>query len=500
MGQRGEPTIRILILGAAGVGKNCLESRLTTMTYPPAYNPALTLTSRRYFSLPVRPPDSCCSLLPAAGEQSSAPDGGQAYLIELVNDPSLQNPQVRAQVLANCEYNAVLLVYDIANRESFEAVPGLYAEIPLARGKRGHWRSLRRSCNSIFSRCRSISGAMEREGATEVVVTLVGNKCDVGNELDGPVLEECRSQHLLPGEAFCSSSSSSSSSNSDQCLSPLNSESTTSVPSPAHVTHHTRSASARYRAPLTLRLPFPSDDEHQEKPSLWPSRSRPLPQPQRQERAISLPELPFVNSVTAAPSTSTITTNAARTGSAPSSPIRASTNPAAQEPTVVSTRKVSAAEGEALARSLDANVAFFETSAETGANVEEVLEAIVRAVVGVGSGGDASAGGGGDGTGDGGSGRRHVRGVGSADEGSASRGRGERTGGWRRKERGCTDTMRNKKGRAAVRANGTRNGLEGTQGSPAAQRLRRVSILGWFAKAAMRRPAVGARKNEPVVL
>ncbi|KAK0619969.1 hypothetical protein B0T14DRAFT_566764 [Immersiella caudata] len=52
MGKRSEkPTIRILLLGAPGVGKGCLESTFTTTTYPPLYDASLTINSRRFLTL-----------------------------------------------------------------------------------------------------------------------------------------------------------------------------------------------------------------------------------------------------------------------------------------------------------------------------------------------------------------------------------------------------------------------------------------------------------------
>ncbi|KAK0643381.1 hypothetical protein B0T16DRAFT_391910 [Cercophora newfieldiana] len=56
MGKRSEkPIIRILILGAPGVGKGCLESTFTTTTYPPLYDASLTINSRRFLTLAPRP-------------------------------------------------------------------------------------------------------------------------------------------------------------------------------------------------------------------------------------------------------------------------------------------------------------------------------------------------------------------------------------------------------------------------------------------------------------
>ncbi|KAH8911530.1 hypothetical protein BR93DRAFT_965315 [Coniochaeta sp. PMI_546] len=217
-----KPTIRILMLGAPGVGKNCLESRFTTTTYPPLYDPALTLNSRRYFTLSPRPssppepttrpldtsyglpklrqtsfedellttgervgdeednrPRTASSTFSnpaslsrrsnghtaakAAGPSKTPSENPPAavasdheqhqpcaecqreartYLVELTNHPALRLDNVRATVLAKGEYDAVLLIYDVGSRASFDAVPGLAAEVPLY--SRGRKKMLRR--------------------------------------------------------------------------------------------------------------------------------------------------------------------------------------------------------------------------------------------------------------------------------------------------------------------------------------------------------------------
>lgn len=74
------------------------------------------------------------------------------YLVELTNHPALDHPNVRAQSHYRGDYDAVLLVYDVGNRDSFEAVRDLHAEIPLRR-RRNHYR--RRSSHSGLGRKRS---------------------------------------------------------------------------------------------------------------------------------------------------------------------------------------------------------------------------------------------------------------------------------------------------------------------------------------------------------
>lgn len=61
----------------------------------------------------------------------------RTYLVELTNCPALQNGRVRAGVLGKGEYDAVLLVYDVGSRASFDSVPGLAGEVPLYGRRRG---------------------------------------------------------------------------------------------------------------------------------------------------------------------------------------------------------------------------------------------------------------------------------------------------------------------------------------------------------------------------
>ncbi|KAK3939047.1 hypothetical protein QBC46DRAFT_438723 [Diplogelasinospora grovesii] len=260
-----KPTIRVLIVGAAGVGKNCLESRFTTCTYPPLYDPSLTLSSRRFLTLsPYQPPEEKepvtrplntshgLESLPLVGssleaaqttqhEERPRSDGGVSstfsnptastpqtprtdntnntsppssndndllpsptrpppapppaetrckecvreatYMVELTNYPSLQLPKVRQQLYARGEYDAVLLVYDVGNRESFDAIMDLHSEIPLRKFKSRKKDSsgVRRKRSSIFGNATNNDTTTTGDGeggGGETVVALIGNKSD----------------------------------------------------------------------------------------------------------------------------------------------------------------------------------------------------------------------------------------------------------------------------------------------------------------------------------
>ncbi|OIW28304.1 hypothetical protein CONLIGDRAFT_372136 [Coniochaeta ligniaria NRRL 30616] len=263
-----KPTIRILILGAPGVGKNCLESRFTTTTYPPPYDPALTLHSRRYFTLSPRPssppepttrpldtsyglptlrqtsfagdflttddkpadddgdtrPHTASSTfsnpasasLPTRSTGHPTPKGAApsttvsrtgaidlehhhhhhpcpeckteatTYLVELTNHPALQLDSVRAAVLGGGEYDAVVLVYDVGSRGSFDAVAGLAGEVVgvfgRGGGKGGRGKLKRRRSGVAGVTPMSFHKSGQKRGYGEPVVALVGNKADFDAE------------------------------------------------------------------------------------------------------------------------------------------------------------------------------------------------------------------------------------------------------------------------------------------------------------------------------
>ncbi|KAK3352601.1 hypothetical protein B0T25DRAFT_606569 [Lasiosphaeria hispida] len=454
MGRRDEKPniIRILILGSAGVGKNCLESRFTTMTYPPMYDPTMTLGSRRFLSLPPQPtpnlnlptpharprPPSASSTIsnPASARScggepatpffhppppqtpppeddpsssSSSPTPAAAtYLVEVTNYPALQVPKYRAAVLAKGAYDAVLLVYDVGSRASFEAAAALHAEIPLlgSRRRRRRHRRLRRTRSSIFG------GGREGEGEPgEVVVALVGNKSDFDDEYasvdlqgdDGLVEKEAVMQaaeveerglvHPLFRESRVLE---------EEDMMPMSPRSARSVPVGRSVFERGEGDIRRSRSVASEggvhrpgqrvsvfsvakrgSLNLVPEEETREDEVVWP----PLQQRRRQRlrRVSNLPPTPPEPTTKAIEKWLEIDIADLRPEQLDDPSYldeeRTHVGSHESESTEAAKRQVSRSEGEMLARSLLLNIPFFETSAKTGENVEEVFGAILREVL-----------------------------------------------------------------------------------------------------------------------
>ncbi|KAG6355769.1 hypothetical protein INS49_003735 [Diaporthe citri] len=411
------PTVRILVIGTAGAGKNCLESRFTTSQYPPPYDPSLTLCSRRFLTLEPKPssdggsrasrlpglrvstdfhgstrsllspPDSAGPASPISDPVSpisfvsttstintsttsiptSASFGHElelpkpqpcakcvhrasTYLVEVVNYPALQSAKVRQHVLAKGEYDAVLLVYDVSDRRSFEKVREFHAEVPLIsststkhhRRQRSHvprrhsgpptGSSLQRrgSVMSFFSPGGGLAGPEEdveagKGSGDNVVVALVGNKADIGDgdsnlsEEDGLVDQDddfdddCESAIAVFGDTLHRDLREDA--KLGAAWSVLG---TTNRSKPSH-------AESSETVERWLQVLGKASEEDEEDGDHEPSAS---------ETAVTK----------------------AKPG-----------------------RSVSQAEGEDLARSLDLQVPFFETSARMGTNVEEAFEAVRHA-------------------------------------------------------------------------------------------------------------------------
>ncbi|KAK3358256.1 hypothetical protein B0T24DRAFT_201444 [Lasiosphaeria ovina] len=126
---------------------------------------------------------------PANTDPTAAPDNAKraaeeaTYLVEVTNHPELQNTQARARALADrAAYDAVLLVYDVGSRASFDAAARLHGEIPLQARRRRHFqrhknrrkRGHRRDDDSDDNG----GGGGGGTGTGETVVALVGNKSD----------------------------------------------------------------------------------------------------------------------------------------------------------------------------------------------------------------------------------------------------------------------------------------------------------------------------------
>lgn len=93
----------------------------------------------------------------------------QTYLMEIINYPSLKHAHIRHQVLTKGAFDAIIMVYDVCDRASFDFVKELHAELAaVANGKR---RKL--ACGTP-------------------VVAVVGNKCDLDGDRASPPVHEGR--------------------------------------------------------------------------------------------------------------------------------------------------------------------------------------------------------------------------------------------------------------------------------------------------------------------
>jgi len=136
---------------------------------------------------------------------------GRTYLVELTNYPDLQYSRERAAVLARGEYDAVLLVYDVGSRASYDVLPGLAREISLygrggrrmkrasveglevaVGGKVGRMKLRRRRSSAVVGDIPAVgrvSSSMsfrnsyrQYHGTTAPVLAMVGNKADLDAE------------------------------------------------------------------------------------------------------------------------------------------------------------------------------------------------------------------------------------------------------------------------------------------------------------------------------
>lgn len=222
----------------------------------------------------------------AAGPCAQCLQDAQTYLVELINYPALARAKVRQQVLAKGDYDAVLLVYDIAQRASFEHVRTLHAELTAHRTRRGGL------LGGLFSTSEA--------GGSAVMMGLLGMKCDVDDE------EE---QH-----------------DTEQAAVPQ---------------RHHKKRPARLR-PISSFEAMINDRLHidtatgQQMDGLDSGENNSHTQANRPQEAA--------------------------------------------EATGRNSRQVSTLEGQRLASEMGAQVSFMETSAKTGLNVEEAVEAVVEAV------------------------------------------------------------------------------------------------------------------------
>ncbi|KAL1895597.1 hypothetical protein Sste5346_005066 [Sporothrix stenoceras] len=460
MGKNGpNPTIRILLLGNAGVGKNCLESRFTTMTYPPPYNPALTLNSRRYFTLPPvhtldckdepaspggegvknenknddetpslkksavvttaeRPPSNSSSSSNSAAVGSPVvehPDNtssfddrtlvasstttaslcsacaheNNTYLVEVINYPDLQKANVRRRVHARADYDAVLLVYDVCDSSSFDAIPTLHAEIPVCTRKnhqQHHRRAAQHGGNNTRSRTTTTSGwfgggggaadgdvdgETTRTGSGEIVAGLVGNKCDVDDvPADRPAGEATEAM---------TGASKAGAHTEESLLHPLYRESILYEELMVKREERERQkAKVKAEAGNTPTTPFPgADTGAREGDALAPEQAEAARKKNddiQKWLSISRPEptLPM------SPLSEPVSPQDDYFGLAGTV---ADVKRQAKETTPPRKRGVPTSDGTMLAQALQLSVPFLETSAQSGHNVELALENLVRAVL-----------------------------------------------------------------------------------------------------------------------
>lgn len=354
------------------------RTQFTTGQWPPSYDPSLTLCSRRFYTFQHSPPTST-STTTAMSPTNPTPDSPlseattqvptpittthppawpcstcrlqqqhppQTHLIEITNYPRLASRSARAQVLAQCAYDAILLVYAVTDRASFAAVRSLHAEIPSYKPKRRNEGGLLRRASSGLVKVFATGDADGSRGVAETrgrgsgggsggpVVAIAGNKCDV----DGEKRRGAREEGEGEGEKV---------------------------------------TDLDYAIAL-FGLPFLRDTQHDSPSCASPSPASSSRAPQTR---------PHQPAALAHSNDSSETLNEWS---------RAGRRHKAKEATAVSTtkartsahsprreeRQVSHMDGESLALEVEAQVPFFETSAATGENVEELFEAIAKAVVG----------------------------------------------------------------------------------------------------------------------
>lgn len=318
------------------------------------------------------PQSSCCAKCLA--------NKAQTHLIEIINYPALHHAHTRHHVLHKGEYDAVLLVYDVGNRASFEHIKRLHAEIPLTAHHR-RWRKApstprrkssssstglarrpsmqkRGSLFSLFAVAATPPNGKEAvgvadgdsahmggsEGLGPTVIAVVGNKCDLDEPPEGitPTWREGEEQEErvgLDGEVedidYARALFGYPPLRDEQGEESSSSESSSSAPSTPN-------------------------DARPSRPTLGPPASR---------SSDTLDEFLLVGR------SANMVQDVTRTE------ISGSTTSSGSQSAVHGGRQVSNVDGEGLALELSTQVPFFETSARTGENVEEVFEAVARAVL-----------------------------------------------------------------------------------------------------------------------
>lgn len=411
------------------------------MTYPPPYNPALTLNSRRYFTLmPIhavgdcepadttngaqtasessakkaavvsateRPMSATSSAgatsghanttivihhaspgVPAAADNLSLDDRttlvasegacsecareNNTYLVEVINYPALQqSAKVRSQVHAKADYDAVLLVYDITSRDSFDAVTALHAEIPVCTRKNHHHHHRRAAPHASATRSRTsgwFGGGGNETGTTgsgEIVVGLVGNKSDCDDDVREAKDKEV--EHGLHDD------------DGDDAV----------------IFAERSLLQSLYRESI-LYEELMSGQLDGKKTNFWAERQLTKTLQTTQTAQTVRPSVTPFGDADSSASKNDIqkwlemgrlgpdTMGASSSYAAEGSYSRAKAAAAIQPSSALSSvphREVTTAEGEALAQALQLPVPFIETSAKTGAHVEFAFENLVREVL-----------------------------------------------------------------------------------------------------------------------
>lgn len=274
----------------------------------------------------------------------------QTYLIELINYPALEHSKIRQQVLSKGEYDAVLLLYDVGNRSTFECVRVIHSELSeaVSRQRRPSATLLgRRASSTVLAQHGRRGSLLSMFSATEdsrrelygstksetTIVALVGNKCDIDNEEGSSIaVKPVYSMKKQKGD------------NDDEvAIFGVSIDSGCSEPSTTST----------------------DDSSIQQRPNILRSR-RSYPR-MNDWLHIETRAKRLIDGLASGQHESALAHNK------PPNP--------SQGTAVTIVRQVSAAEGQGLAFELGLQVPFMETSAKTGANVEEAVEAVVQAVL-----------------------------------------------------------------------------------------------------------------------
>ncbi|KAI1321692.1 hypothetical protein F5Y16DRAFT_405076 [Xylariaceae sp. FL0255] len=282
----------------------------------------------------------------------------RTYLVEVINTPSMQNPTERARVLLEGAFDAVLLVYDVGSRSSFETVADFHNEIPLrARGGR-----------SALSQKMGGKGRTGRRKSEEVVVGIVGNKCDVD---DVPFSV---SDGLEPGSESAPGVKSSHAGASFEMKGLPNTNDSAAIMTRPRAASH---------APPPISIPALSPTRPSAIP---PSRPPACPHPFLPQQDYHHGLESRNSDVTAETEMGTISTTAAAAAAAVTAAgydVMSDNGKGTQMRRRIGLgrRQVSRLGGEMVARTLLLEGPFFEVSARTGHNVDLAFEGIVREVV-----------------------------------------------------------------------------------------------------------------------